>query len=770
MNFNTEIRNNLDEKRLPGAIYKSVVESLYADSWILFLGTLCMAAAPMVLYWKTNDPVQIAFSGLFLLLGLLRLIIAWRFRHFAELNKSKKLYAAWETRYMIGGSAYVTLLGLWFFVGFARSSDPFVQLMSLSLSLCYLIGIIGRNFGSGKVVRMQVLPAGLFLISAFLLFGNIYHAILAGFLLPFFITIWLMSARIRNMLFHAELTANENRIIADRFDMALDNIAHGVGMFEKNGTIVVANDRFVRLAGLGETDVVGSNVSALAGTRLGNSKHKLLADEVVECLKNEDVKKFSFEIGSGETVEADYYPVPAGGVLLLADISERVASEKAIRKLASFDPLTNLPNRRFFVSEVERLVSTDGVLDPCAMFFVDLDKFKQVNDTLGHTVGDKLLRATASRLRMLLPGNGLICRFGGDEFVIVIPGMRDHEDCAEFAETIIQEIGQPVMIDANHINIDASIGISLAPEYGHETEQLLQHADTALYDAKACGRSTYSFYTDELGEKIQTRRELEIDLRIALANKELVVHYQPLVNIKRNRITTCEALLRWEHRTHGTIPPTVFITIAEEIGLISELGEYVLREATAECKRWPDDVRVAVNVSSLQFQQSDVSQMVQAVLEDTGLDPRRLEIEVTESATLENIAETTETLNQISRTGVRISLDDFGTGFSSLSYLHSLPLDKVKIDRSFIADVQTQEQSLILLSGVVDLTRRLGLAVVLEGIETEEQMNLLLNTVSVDEIQGFLIARALPVKDIRSLLGQKDHFSNVAGEARKLAG
>ena len=758
MNFKSRTRDDIDEKRLPDSVYKSVVKSLYADSKTLFLGVVCMIAAPVVLFIKTGDPVQLVFSVLFLVFGACRLILANIFESSVTQPISVAQFSVWENRYVYMSALYVTLLGLWFFVGFARSSDPFVLLMSISLTLCFLIGVIGRNFGSDKVVKVQVAIAGCLVISGLALLGSFYHAALAVFMFPFFVTIKLISTRLRNMLFEAEITATENRTIADRFDVALENIAHGVGMFESDGNIVVANEQFVQLAGLGVREVVGSNISILTKAHIHGQNQKTLAQQIHECLQANQTRRFSFEINAEQTIEADYYSMPAGGVLLLADISERVASEKAIRKLASFDPLTNLPNRRFFMSEVERVISKNYVLQPCAMFFMDLDKFKEVNDTLGHAVGDKLLRSIASRLRFTLPDNGMICRFGGDEFIIVVPGMSDKKDCEEFAERIIQEINLPLLIENNHINVGASIGISLAPENGTDADELLQHADAALYDAKARGRSTYSFYSEDLGEAIRIRRDLEVDLRRAIEEDKLTVHYQPLVNLKKGQITTCEALLRWHHPEHGNISPTVFIQIAEETGIITRLGEYVLRKATSECLNWPNNVRVAVNVSSLQFQQSDVCSVVNKVLGETGLDPKRLEIEVTESATLESVAETIITLKELSSSGVRVSLDDFGTGFSSLSYLHSLPLDKVKIDRSFIQDVLAEERSLTLLKGVIDLTKKLGLSVVLEGIESEEQMRLLSENIEVDEMQGFLFGRPLPAKDIRTLLGHESYI------------
>lgn len=759
MNFKSLSRDDLDEKKLPDSIYTSVVRSLYADAMSLLVGILCIVVAPMVLYWKTNDPIHLLFSCLFFAIGMFRLRLARQFE--AEVNETTPVseYAVWENHYVYSSSLFVLVLGSWFFAGVARSDDPFVDLMSISLTLCYLIGIIGRNFGSDKVVGAQVGIAGMFLIAGFLMFGDVYSAILGVYLFPFFMAMRLMAKRLRNVLFEAEINALENRVTANRFDVALDNITHGVAMLESSGKIVVANDQFIRLAGFGEGDVevIGENVSVLAKFCQADSPRNSLATQIKKCLAAKHSVKFDFEIGSGKIIEADYFTMPEGGIVLLSDISDRVASEKAIRELASYDPLTNLPNRRFFMSEIDRLLCKDGLLQPCAMFFIDLDKFKEINDTLGHAIGDKLLKTTASRLQLLLPEGGIICRFGGDEFVIIIPGMENKDVCAKFAESVLKEVKVPVSIESHELSIGASIGIALAPQDGSEADQLLQYTDAALYDAKAHGRTTYTFYSEELGETIRFRRELEVDLRQAILNNGLDVHYQPLVNLQKGRITTCEALVRWKHPVHGNISPSTFVQIAEESGLIVLLGEYVIHQAAKECASWPDDVRVAVNVSSVQFQKGDIDALVSSVLKQTGLLPHRLELEVTETTVLEDIEETTKILNRLSEIGVRISLDDFGTGFSSLAYLHSLPLDKVKIDRSFIQNNISDARSLTLLQGIVDLTKRLGLSVVLEGIETEEQMRILEDSIEVHEVQGFLFARPMPAKDVKTLLNAGDH-------------
>ena len=743
---------DISNTQLPLSIYDSVVRTLFKNQGSMAIGLATMVIAPLILFVKTHDYSQIIFAILFFFFGLVRLSVAHRFSHRAKGHFSRDELELWEKRYGIAGSLYVGAGGLWVVYGFAYSQDQFVHLLSISLLLCYLVGIIGRNFSSDKVVWQQVVAAAAPIMFALTFFGTTYHALLGLFLFPFFLAIWSMSGKLRAMLFGAVISEREQRIIAARFNVALKHIAHGVAMFDTGGKIVVANERFGSLLNINESGLVGKNLGEFAPITNTSVEGECLIDNIKRALDRSKSNRFSFTLDK-RTLEIDFYPMPKGGVVFVRDITDQVASEEAIRKLASFDPLTNLPNRRSFTQHMQGLLDNKGNLIPLAMFFIDLDKFKEVNDSLGHAVGDEMLVIVAKRLQALIPSSGLICRFGGDEFVVVIPGMTDAVDCAGFADKISAEISKPLDIEGKEIRNGATIGISLCPENGMDTDQLLKTSDAALYAAKSVVRGSYSFYSDSLGSHIEERRQLETDLRAALEREDLRLHFQPLVNVHSRRVSTCEALLRWEHKTKGNISPAIFIPIAEEIGLITKLSAFVLREACTACLSWPQNIAVAVNISSIQFQQSDVFQSVQEALEATGLDPKRLEIEVTESAMLGSVETTTETLNKLKELGVRISLDDFGTGFSSLSYLHSLPLDKVKIDRSFITTVVDDERSLTLLSGVTELTHNLGLKIVVEGIESEEQMLLLCEKIRVDEMQGYLFGRAMPNADIVALLG-----------------
>jgi diguanylate cyclase (GGDEF)-like protein len=385
-----------------------------------------------------------------------------------------------------------------------------------------------------------------------------------------------------------------------------------------------------------------------------------------------------------------------------------------------------------------------------ALLFIDLDQFKQVNDTLGHPCGDQLLCAVADRLRAMLRPEDFVARFGGDEFVVFQQNIHSSDEATVLARRIVDHLSERYKIDNHLVEIGASIGIALTSA-GASADTLLKNADMALYRAKADGRGTFCFFHDEMAQIVESRRILELDLRKALANEEFELFFQPLVNLKSGKITTCESLLRWNHPVRGTVSPVDIIPVAEDMGLIVDLGRWILRKACMECMKWPEGVSVAVNFSPQQFHQRDVLSEIRYALEVSGLPAQRLEIEITESSLLRNTQLTHDVLAQLRAIGVRISLDDFGTGYSSLSYLHNFPLQKVKIDRSFLEGIDA-DRPLTLLRGVARLSADLGMQVVVEGIETNEQLELISADGSVTEAQGYLFSRPVPAVRIRQLL------------------
>lgn len=735
------IKNSeVNEKKLPESIYKTVVSSLYADPGILALGVISCIAAAFVIFWKTQDPAQLIFASVFLLVGSLRFGMSKSFQIAKERNLSIEVYEIWERKYNLTNLVFIMALCCWYANGLVRTNDSFVQLLSMCVVLCYLAGITIRNFASKKVIRSQVILASFIMVGSTVLydhsFGN-YSILLGAFIIPIFYGTHKISARLRGMMFRAEINSVNNKTIANRFDLAIDNVAHGIAMFDKQGVIVVANERFKDLVDTQDWEIVGCHVSILDFVKIKGLEHYNLGNQIASCLRNLKSENFQFTLASGLIIEAEYNIANDGGVIVLADVSERIASQEVIQDLANYDTLTHLYNRRHFSDVVEKRLNESRNYCVSSLFFIDLDKFKDINDTLGHAIGDELLCIVASRLKLLLKPDAVIGRFGGDEFVIFCPDMNDQKLCSVFAEQILQELSRPIIIRSHYINIACSIGVSMSPAHGLDMNTLIQRADLALYSSKVKGSSTYTFFTQELGDVANEKRQLETELRQAIKNDEIDLFYQPLFDIKLCKIVGCEALARWHHPKLGLISPAVFIELAEETGLIVQLGENLMRKAMLECRKWPDDIHVAVNVSSIQFRKVDIYKLVSTLLQETGLPAYKLDIEVTESAMINNIEYMIATLQKLSSLGVRISLDDFGTGYSSLSYLQTLPFDKVKIDKSFVDNGIANQRALVLLQGVVDLVKRLGMQVIVEGIETSEQLEVMENNIDVNEYQGF---------------------------------
>ena len=434
-----------------------------------------------------------------------------------------------------------------------------------------------------------------------------------------------------------------------------------------------------------------------------------------------------------------------------ADIIER---EKRITHLAFNDLLTGLPNRANFNQHLDhqlRLIQRRN--GKVALLCMDLDNFKSVNDTLGHPTGDELLRRVAARLNEEL-GDVFVGRLGGDEFVLVLPFSGDPGAIDELARRALAAVEAPFHINEHALEGKASVGVAIAPADGTDNDTLLRSAELALYKAKESGRGTYRFFEESMNALAQSRRAIEVDLRQALGNGELELHYQPLVNLAADRVCGFEALLRWNHPTRGQVSPAEFIPIAEETGLIVQIGTWVIQEACRQATLWPDDIRVAVNVSSIQFQRPGLSHVVLQSLQNSGLRPDRLEIEITESIFLERSDSTLALLHTLRGLGVRIALDDFGTGYSSLSYLQSFPFDKIKIDRSFVIALQSRPGAAAIVKAIIDLADALGMTTTAEGVEESGQLAILRRQ-GATSIQGFLFSRPLPVVQATRLLKSK---------------
>jgi diguanylate cyclase (GGDEF)-like protein len=665
--------------------------------------------------------------------------------------------AQWKQRYQIGAMIQAAAIGIWCATTLLSSDDAVAHMICLSVTTGIAAGGAGRAFGRQWVFQLQVTLVFGPTVIALALRGTPYYVAMSVVSAVFLVALMGISANLHRIFMRALVAREREAALAGQFDTALNNMPHGLCMFRADGRLAVMNHRFSEMMGLPE-DIVKRGILAaeivdacvLAGSISTASGNIILSE--IENSQARDIITTDPDVARGRSLSWTFQPMVGGGaVVLLEDITERRTAEARITHLARYDELTALPNRVNFRDEIERLLAVphDGE-QLSALLFVDLDQFKQVNDTLGHPCGDQLLCAVADRLRAMLRPEDFVARFGGDEFVVFQQNIKSNEEAAGLARRIVEQLSERYKIDNHLVEIGASVGIAMTSP-GVSADTLLKNADMALYRAKADGRGTFCFFRDEMAQTVEARRNLELDLRKALANGEFELFYQPLVNLKSGRIATCEALLRWNHPVRGTVSPVDIIPVAEDMGLIVDLGRWILRRACMECMKWPEGVSVAVNFSPQQFHQRDVLSEVRYALEVSGLPAHRLEIEITESSLLRNTQLTHEVLAQLRTIGVRISLDDFGTGYSSLSYLHNFPLQKVKIDRSFLEGIDT-DRPLTLLRGVARLSADLGMSVVVEGIETNEQLELISADGTVTEAQGYLFSRPVPAVRVRQLL------------------
>lgn len=546
----------------------------------------------------------------------------------------------------------------------------------------------------------------------------------------------------------------ELRVENMKFDAALQNMSQGLVMFDSDSKLIVCNQKYAEIYGL-PSDLIAPGIThrqilehrISAGIIAPSNVVQYVNDRIVQA-KSTRPSDAIVELSDGRTLLIEQRPLANGGcVTTHEDITVRRRAEAKIAHMAHHDMLTDLPNRIRLRERLDNALHHVRHGDQLAVLYLDLDHFKSINDTLGHSVGDEVLKKVAERLRSCVSDNDTIARLGGDEFAVIQTGLEQASDAAILATRIRDALKEPYVLNGHHVPADVSIGISIAPNDSVDPDQLLKNADMALYRSKADGRGTFRFFEPEMDERIKARRTLEMDLRNAIVSGEFELYYQPLVNLKGKHISACETLLRWHHPTRGMVPPTEFIPVAEETGLINQIGEWVLRQACIEAASWPDDITVAVNISPVQFKNQGLVQLVVGALAASGLPGRRLEIEITETLLLQNNEATLAALRQLQQLGVRIAMDDFGTGYSSLSYLRSFPFDKIKIDRTFIKDIGGKDDSSAIVQAVTELAHRLNMTTTAEGIETQDQLDRI-EALGCTEMQGYLFSRPLPAKDV----------------------
>jgi diguanylate cyclase (GGDEF)-like protein len=537
-----------------------------------------------------------------------------------------------------------------------------------------------------------------------------------------------------------------------QFDAALNNMAQGLCMFDENGRIVVLNQRYIDMYDLSREVVrPGCSLRELIDHRKAAGQFtedpETYCNRIIATIAAGETASNLIETTDGRIIHAVQQPMAGGGwVVTHEDITERKRAEAQTVFFARHDALTGIANRFQLLETIdEKLTQLRNNGSSFTIFTFDLDLFKGVNDSLGHPTGDALLKEVAERLRTCeLDQVDAIARLGGDEFVIVQNAPQKQRESAIILGTrLIEVIGAPYNIDGNQIIIGASIGIALAPQDGDSANELLKNADLALYRVKSEGRNGYRLFEPEMNDEAQSRHALQADLRAALAHGEFELHYQTLFDARTGAPCGAEALVRWRHPIRGLVPPSQFIQLTEEIGLIAPLGEWILQEACRAAVKWPSNIKLAVNLSPAQFRSHNLVDVVASTLSSTGLSPERLELEITESVLLQKNANNLTVLYQLKSLGLSIVLDDFGTGYSSLSYLRMFPFDKIKIDKSFVSELSTRADCAAIVCAVVGLGRGLNIVTTAEGVETDEQLRLL-RAAGVSQVQGFLLSRPKP--------------------------
>ena len=751
-------------RHLPTLDYVSIVASLYKDRRAMLVGMAATIIGVLMAAIKTDAVVLYVVALAFVVSTALRYYNMLAFEENPPAPDDRAAALFWERKQMIQGTVSASIYGGWCFVSLVLVDDPFAELVAISVTIAAMIGIATRNFGIDRIVASQSLAIAIPLALGLVLVGDGYHMALAALLVPLVISFRFLAADVRGLL----LSQVHERTVASRLavqlDTALETMQHGLCMLDENGVIALANDRAQQtFAGIAEGAWVGRSFSDLLEDAIGKrALPETTADRLNRMIIQQTGGKIVMKLSGDYHCEVTISSRGDRTVLLFENVTARIRAQERINFMARYDGLTGLPNRAYFTEQVEaELASRErvGRDEPVLLAIVDIDDFKHVNDTFGHLAGDRVLSETAVRIQSVMNRHSRLARLGGDEFVVYRAQDTDGDAVRAEAEAILSVLQRPFEVCGETVELRASIGFVTNLEPKTALDDLITRADLALYSAKARGKGQYQAFVEEMDSEFRYRQRLKSDLAIAIAEDQLKLVYQPLVDRATRKVAGCEALTRWTHPELGPIPPDVFIGLAEETGLISQMTRWVLKTATSECVNWPAPISVAVNVSARDLRGEELAMHVSEALRASGLAAGRLEIEVTETALIEDREGAAARLESLAEKGIGIALDDFGTGYSSLSYLDGMPFSKLKIDRSFIADITTSERSRKLMTNVARLGRDLDLVLVAEGVETEDQLEIIARDTGIDQIQGFLFSMPLPAIETRALIARMNRSS-----------
>ncbi|RFB90215.1 hypothetical protein B5K11_19325 [Rhizobium leguminosarum bv. trifolii] len=740
--------------RVPLDVYLSFVSSLSGNRMTLLAGVIVHVATCLAVAAKTQSFVYILLAAAFLLVFCIRMVI---FRQFDGVDKESLSHDGierWERILVAGAACTTALLGLASGYAIFVVHDSFAELACIAVTMATMVSVVGRNYGSRLAVDLQTFSCCLPMIVCSLMALDFYRGLLSIFLIPFWLTTRAMANGVREFLYENVIARREITIIADRFDTALNNMPHGLVMVDAENRIQVVNRKACELLKIGAPErLKDRDLGAVLryGARysfMDASQPELILRQLTQVAEG-NLSRTLIHFPEALSLEFSASRRADGGaVLIFEDVSSRVKAEQKIMHMVRFDALTGLPNRQYFGQLVqEYLAKHPRKSGPLGFMVLDIDEFKHVNDMRGHVTGDHLLCAIAARIKQA-SGNAILGRLMGDQFILFFPHAKEPGLLDIEIRRVHAAIQGHYEVDELTFLVSLSAGYAILESTAFAMDEWSVKADLALFESKSRFKGGISGFEREMDGRYIEQQKLKADLREAVSAQALHLVFQPMFRADGSRIECAEALARWVHPEKGSIPPDVFIRLAEDMGIISDITRFVLFKACSECMNWPDHIAVSVNLSARDLRDADILQVVADALAHSGLDAARLHLEVTESCLIDEPAAVRAILAELRARGITIAIDDFGTGFSSLSYLDTLPLDIVKIDRSFVRNIVEDTRRLKLLRGTVHLARELGLKIVIEGVETEEQLALLNKHRSTDLVQGYVFSQPVPSQNI----------------------
>lgn len=780
--FKRLIETIRSEKNLSATIRAQLVDGLFHPFASLISGAVAGLFIATVLSFTANDALVENMAYAVVIIALGRIALGVYYLRSGQPVTPQNVNQ-WEWAYAIGGTAFSLCLGMVTFFAVLRIDNGAIHLMLTTTTAAYAASIAGRNASRPWVALGQLyfasVPMGLGLV----LHDTVFYEVVGAALLIFMFGMTDITLAVRKTIINALETRELNKELADSFeqqanlfDGALKNMSHGLCMFDRDNKLLVWNPILCEILGCPPDRLrKGESFQEVLTLIHPADRDHFAFNGNVETDKAKANFEQTVQLEDERFVDVSSRQTSTGNrVLVFADVTEQKKAEAKIRSLALVDQLTGLMNRTSLQTAFRDVLENNTTDQEVAVYFIDLDHFKNVNDTLGHPVGDDLLQQVAKRICDVCMDECDVGRMAGDEF-LVIQKLSPHARTPEILSSqIIDALKQPFNVASHYVRIGASIGIAISPKDGTDSGLLLKRADMALYAAKNFGRNRFEFFEPKMDQKAQQVRAMELDIKYALEANQFRLAFQPIVDANTFEISGLETLIRWTHEKRGRVAPSVFIQVAEQTGQVIEIGRWVLREAIRQASKWPTNTPIAVNFSAVQFQDTDFPKYLKSQLRRYKLAPERVELEITETAFFQDEVATLDILNQFQAIGVKISLDDFGTGFSSLSQLRTFPYHKIKIDGSFVRDLETNASSKAVATAVAHIGQALNIRVVAECVESKEQLEYLRDA-GVSEIQGFHLCRPLNNEDIVSLLEigkgkfDRDFLKEIAERSDKTA-